>query len=539
MKKLILTNLLLVVSAVFAFANTNSKAVEYFNFGLNKAAKNMLLENVNSGTQTLQELSEAYYYLGEIAFAEHNRVDAEQYYKKGEEADPTNIFNKIGLVKLDLKINAAVAEKSLAALVKINKKDMLAQVAAVRAYIDNRLFDKAQQQIAAAKKVNAKYAPLFVAEGDLLAQKNEIGEAGNRYETAILFDKNCKEAYVKYARFFTKLNPTAAIEKLTELLALDENSPLTYRELGEVYYQNSRYTDAANAYEKYVKNDKYSVNDLSKYAIILYSKGTKEDYEKSLEIINSALKYEPDNKLLNRLYVYNKAELKDSLALDYSNDFLKLPNVNFVAQDYIYNARLLNAKGLKDEAVAQYEKALQIDTANTEIYKELSNVYYLNRQYPQAIENYKKFIQKSDNTNTTANVNFSLVLGQYCYVAAYADSTTRQIYCAEGDTALAYVIEMAPRTYLGYFWRARIQNLLDPESKLGLAKPYYEAAAEILAQDPAKNSKNLIECYRSLGAYYFEQKDYKTTKSFQEKILELNPTDENAIEALNMMKNVK
>ncbi|MDR0872571.1 MAG: tetratricopeptide repeat protein [Prevotellaceae bacterium] len=545
MKKLIGTSLLLALTVFSALANSNSKAIEYFKFGLNSAAQKMLEEELNSGKQTPQEKAEVYYYLGEIAFADDQKTAAADNYKKGETSDPTYIYNKIGQTKLQLATNVAAAEKELASISKSNKKDIAVLVAVGRAYLENNLFDKTAKQIADIKnsinlsKPDSKYAQFFVLEGDLRQAEfqktgvnEKINEAVSAYSQAIYFDKQCKEAYAKYARIINEVNPNAAIAKLNELLKIDPSSHLAYREIGNIYYQQKEYAKAAENYAKYVENDKYSISEFYKYAIILYYKG---DYEKSLEVVNKALAVEPNNVELNRYYYYNNIKLKNPASISIAEKYLALPNAKFTANDYVLYANLLKDQKRVDEAIAQYEKALKIDSTEVSVYKDLGDIYKFQQDFNNAVVNYKKYVEKAQ-----AITNDYFLLGQCYYYAAVADAAaadTKALYLKEADSTFALVVEKMPTYHFGNFWRARVQSQLDPESKKALAKPYYEAAAEILGKEtPTKYPNDLIECYRYLSSYYANVSDLKNTKLYLNKILEVDPKDAIATKALRDLK---
>ena len=548
MKKLILSALLIAAVGFSAYAD-NSKAIEYFKFGLNSAAQKMLLEELNSGKQTPRDQAEAYFYLGEIAFAEQDKAAATENYGKGANIDYTYIFNKIGQAKLLLSTNAAQAEKDMAAILINNPKDMSLQCAVIKAFLDNNMFDKATKQIAEAKKVNDKYAPLYVLEGDLKWQEfrqtgsqTKVGDAANLYERAIYFDNQCKEAYAKYARIFTLLNPSVAIAKLQELLTIDPSFHLVHREMGEVYFQAKQYANAAESYAKYIDNDKYSVSDFYNYALILFY---KDDYEKSLEVINKALAVDPNNVRLKRYFVYNNAKLKNPEAITYAENFMNTPDQNFISTDFTYYAQLLRDNKRDKEAITQYEKAFQMDGNNVALYKEMGETYFTLKEYDKAIENYLLFIEKGGNQVKGTD---HIYLGMCYYNAATdeQDAVKKENLCMAGDSVFAGIVEMAPSNYFGHFWRARMQTLLDPNREKGLAMPYYEAAAEILSKDTTKNVKELIECYDYLGYYYMLQSEksknnnelLKISKSYWQKIIELDPTNATAVKVLKGMQGI-
>lgn len=75
----------------------------------------------------------------------------------------------------------------------------------------------------------------------------------------------------------------------------------------------------------------------------------------------------------------------------------------------------------------------------------------------------------------------------------------------------------------------------DPESTQGLAKPYYESALSLLEKKEDASKSVLIECESYLGYYYFLKKDYEQSKVFWNKILQIdpeNPTAKQAVQGL-------
>ena len=89
-----------------------------------------------------------------------------------------------------------------------------------------------------------------------------------------------------------------------------------------------------------------------------------------------------------------------------------------------------------------------------------------------------------------------------------------------------------PDNYLGYFWRARANSLLDPETTVGLAKPYYESALAILEDKPDAGKSLLVECNSYLGYYYFVKNEFTESKVYWNKILEIDPSNDTARKAL-------
>ena len=85
------------------------------------------------------------------------------------------------------------------------------------------------------------------------------------------------------------------------------------------------------------------------------------------------------------------------------------------------------------------------------------------------------------------------------------------------------------------YQRAHIGFSLDPETKEGVAKPHYEKLIELLnakQQKEEKDNARLVEAYRYLGYYYLLKDDKNNSNIYWNKILEIDPNNETAKQAL-------
>ena len=72
--------------------------------------------------------------------------------------------------------------------------------------------------------------------------------------------------------------------------------------------------------------------------------------------------------------------------------------------------------------------------------------------------------------------------------------------------------------------------------KLFLAKEHYENYEKYASVDKVKNKNNLLEAYNTLAYYWVQHDDLEKAKLYYELILELDPADANAIDALKLLK---
>lgn len=513
---------------------TESKGTEYYKSGFNARAKHLLLEDLRKNTGNK---SDVYFYLGETYFREGKTDSAAYYYGKSLETDPSSFLAKTGQAKLKIKNDPTGATGAFKDILSgKNKKNAELYVLAGRAYLDNKDYAQAEKYATDALGIDGKLSDAYILRGDIFAAEKNYGKAAEQYQQAIYFTPSKHEAYIKYSQLYSTANYALAVEMLDRLIASDPSSALAYRELAEVNYVNGRFSKAEQAYEKYLSlDDYYSPEEREKYASILFY---NKNYEKSMEVTEEALKNDPANFVMQRLYMYNCFELgKYASGAEKGAAFMDNGGADkHIYLDYVYYGRLLLKNGDSERAVAQFEKALSTGNKKAELYRELGEIYQQAGDYDNAAKYFALFIETGGNEVRPSDY---LMLGRCNY---YAASDTSQVYSEHkdeyinaADSAFAVLSEKAPDSYLGYFWRARINSVKDPETTMGLAKPYYEKACSIL-EGSEGNQKQLVEAYSYLAYYYYLKEDMETSKTYWNKILVIDPENQTAIKALRSIK---
>lgn len=207
----------------------------------------------------------------------------------------------------------------------------------------------------------------------------------------------------------------------------------------------------------------------------------------------------------------------------------------------MYYGHLLNVLKKYDEAVMQYQKAIELDASKTELWREISDAYQQNNDYTDAIAAYLKYYESLPAKEQTPDLQFQI--GKLYYgKGTQSDTLTvsldnRKAALVSADSVFAVIAKEAPESYLGNFWRARAHSALDPETTQGLAKPYYEEVAALLTEknDPRYNSA-LVECYSYLGYYYLVANKLPESKEYWNKILAIDPANATAKRALDGIK---
>jgi len=525
---LILTLIVINLSAASASAG---QGISYYKAGFPIVAKPLLLQEYNTDVATRSETS---FYLGNIYFGENKMDSAAIYFKKGLADNQDDVLNVIGLAMLKVKTNPKEADLEIQNVLKIknNKKNQDYLIAAAHAYLFNGNIDQAAVYEDKAKSIKTKYANLAVLSGDIELARKDIGKACSNYELAILYDDNCKEAYIKYARAYASVNTQLAIDMLNKLKLKDPSFLLVDKELADIYYDKNDFENAAKLYENYLKSGNSNVQDLTKYAMTLY---LNKDYVKSLEISKLGLEKDPRNPAFNRLALYNNVALNNyNEALVYGDSFFNKshkPDISFF--DHTNYGLALRQSKRYDLAIQEYNKALKIDSTQLGVglRKEMSDMYRDRRDFPHAISNYQIYLKSlsEDKRNADDLVN----LGKLYYSYGSADSTTaKKNLLLKADSIFAKVAVMDPTNYRGNYYRANINFVLDPDN--GTAKPFYEQTLTLVeAKADPRYNQIIIECCRFLGYYYYLKEDYTQSKIYWNKILAIEPTNEVAVKAID------
>lgn len=547
-------------SAIIASAQSqgHKDGIEYYKIDQLENAKELLTKNLpKSGA----DRAEALYYLGAISLKEGKVDDALKKFKEGISIDSKNGFNYVGLGAIDLKKGdvKAAAEHFKQALKAQNKAFI--HVAIARAYHDADRVAYAKEyekHMDSARKSNLKEPSIYVMMGDVLRDEalangvddgNTIGKAASAYEQAIYFDKNAPEAYVKYSRVYAHINPDYAINRLLELNKIAPNSAMAQRELAERYYDSDRWTLSAEQYGKYIENPNHFVKDEERYAVLLYFGGR---YDESLALANRILSTEPNSAQMRRMIFLNlekKGDLAGARAA--AEEFFKMPDVSFTANDYSTYANILNQLEDFDAEVTAREKAVEANPAKTELLKALATAYSqaggrANRA--NDIETANAFYVKAKNA-TAAYIDAGTFVTQdlvdlgnrWQNVAATSpmDSEERQIAINEAIKAIDQVIERVPDNYVPYRNKARMTIVRNNNKPAPETIEAYTKMLEILDAEPENKEKRVgiyREAYSQIAGYYIGERDTATAKQWYLKMLEIDPENQALIEYIEKLK---
>ncbi len=551
-----------VAAAFFASAQNQGyqDGIEYFKADQLDNAKEILEKTLNASETNR---AEALYYLGAIALEEGDVATATKYFNEGISLDPKNGFNFVGLGAVDLKNgDAKAAAANFKAATKAQNKAFI-HVAIARAYYDADPVAYAKDYVKfmeSARKKNLKDPSIYIMQGDKLRDEalasglddgETIGQAASEYEQAIHFSPNSPEAYVKYSRVYAHVNPQYAIDRLIELNNIAPNSAMAQRELAERYYDNDKWTLAAQQYGKYIENPNHFVKDEERYAVLLYF---GERYDESLAVAKRILAQEPGSVQMKRMLFLNlekKGDLAGARAA--AEKFLATPDVKFTANDYTTYANILHEAGDIEAEAGARRSAAEINPEKADLFKSLSSVYAslggaayraqeiekANQNYIQSLEAFKLYMEKAgDNASTQDHIDLG---GRYQNVATTSpeDSPEREQNITEAIKEIDFAISEAPSHFVPYRNKARMTIVKNNNKPSIETVECYGKMLEMLDADPENKTKRVDtyrEAYNQTANYYLGEHDTASAKLWLEKMLELDPENQALIEFIEKLK---
>lgn len=528
----------------------NEKCIDYYDGGMTETARICMVSQLSTASGV--ELAEAYFYLGKISLDQNRQDLAADYFRKSAEAAPEYPYSLIGQGHLALlKNNKVEAENLFNKAAKMDKKDSNIPVQTALAYGKNKMYAEAFAQLEKARKINKSNPKIYVIEGDIILMQNpsDVGNASGKYDMAIFFDKKCKEAYIKAASVYRKINIDVSLEKINSVLEIDPDYTPAYLEMGETYFANGMYIRSAAGYKRYMEAPGVSEEYQDKYASALF---VAKDFKGVLDQANKTLSENPKNPRMLRLKKFVQYELKnyDAALASAENYFSIVPPSEHAWQDYRYYGLILKENKQDDKAIIYFEKAVEIEPSQAELYKELAMAYEDKKEYAKAIPNYEKFM------NTTSGIALTDILAfGRCYWALGnsipdTEKDKRNGYFAKADSIFTQITENSPNLFQGYWWRARANAAIDPETKEGLAKPYFELTLQKIEEAKSNPVSVMLEANQYLGYYYYlqytnavknkqrgpEVEAARTSAiNYWQKVLELEPGSEGAKQALNIL----
>jgi len=469
------------------------------------------------------------FYLGDVHFYSFEISESRKWYEKGTEVAPSFALNYFGLAKIEFENNHITDANKLLdkGLEYVDQSDWFSLTVAAKSCIEaeNKNPQRALQLLEKATKISPKNTEILILVGDACFADNNGTQAMVNYRSAASLDNKNPLAFAKIGELYLKTKSySESLTNLLTVLKIDSTFAPVYRLFGELYFLSKQYDKTKDSYKKYIAYSENNIRSQTRLGAAYY---LSKDYKSATEAYSEVVKSDSTNPKILRLYGYSLYETGEYQKSEYilSKFFSLNDPEKFIFTDYQYYGRSLYKVQKDSLAILNLNKALSLDSLKIELYTDLALAYTHKGDFKSAAKEYEIMMKKR-----TPTLNDKFALGRTFYLD--------KDY-SKADSIFSGIVVENPTLQVGYLWKARANTGLDPEAKNALAKPLYEKFIETAAMDSVKYKRELIESYTYLGFYYYNQNNADSSKINFNKILSLDPANQNANEVLKALKNVK
>lgn len=530
MKKIgLLSTFVLMAGMLFAQGiNEGKKFLNYEKFeSAQKVFKQLLAANPND--------VDAAYWLGQTYLQNTDNMDsiaAKTLYQQTLQANPNAALMMVGVGQIELmEGKLADARNRFETAINLTKKKDLPEIllAVGRANVDAKKGDAmyAVDKLTQAADKDKKNAEIQLELGDAYRKLIDGANATIAYQTALALDPTNARASFMIGRIFETQGfgqEPIYMKYYNDAIAEDANFAPVYYWLYNYYY--TRDVNKSREYlNKYVAvADKDSKNCYAEASLLFVSKLYQQAIDKADGCITGAGTTKPYPNLYGlKAYSYNA--LGDSMKAkqNFEEFFAKVNPDKIGPADYATYAQvLMKFPGNESLVASNMEKAIALDTVVASKVKTVTNVaksLYDAGRFDEAGKWYTKVLN--------INPNFGVV---DLYWAGYSDYRAENYKAA--DSVFTVYQQKYPEDLFGWYLGARSKEGLDSAALQGLAKPDYEKIIAIAdtVQDKSTVLDKLLPAYRYMVAYYYNVKgDVANAAKYNDLILAVSPTDENAL----------
>ena len=443
-------------------------------------------------------------------------------------AQDVNYKDMLKPIETSLKAGSASTkdfEKTLKDYQKEFKKDPKALVALGNILAMNKEYDKAN---AVADAVIAKfknYGDAYILKGDIYAMQDNGGEAATWYGQCMTMDPKNPQGYISYSNVYRKIDPTASAEALNKLREINPNYPIE-AEAGHNFFSAGNYE---KAYEYFSKAKPSTMEEYLhyEYAFTAYILNKKEE---SLSLCQSGIQKFPKDAAMQILAMRAAVDLKNyEVALQHSNIVMNTDSIKKNASILSYYGLALAGNKQYNEAITQYQKALEMKADDPKPLQYISEAYKEMGDEDKALEYNQQYMDKNPNAAPTDFMKLAEI-----YVnKAKKDPAKKAENIDKAISVYAKLAEKYPT--LKPFAKLQegntaFQNELDDK-----AIPAYEEVIKELEakQCDADEVSYLKQAYQYMGFIYnYDKQDFNLAKPYWEKLLKLDPENKYAKDAI-------
>jgi tetratricopeptide (TPR) repeat protein len=184
---------------------------------------------------------------------------------------------------------------------------------------------------------------------------------------------------------------------------------------------------------------------------------------------------------------------------------------NLTEKVAIAKANVENADKELMRGFDEYTKVTEMKPQDKGVLSEMATNYYNFRHYNQAAQTWAKLINPA-----SARPEDYMQIGKAYYNGEKFKTA---------DSVFNVVVKKWPDHIPAYLWIARTYSKMDPDTKLGLAKPKFEKLLNVTKSDSLANEAEILEACRYLGYYHMMNNNYNQSKEYYNRLINLNPNN--------------
>ena len=419
------------------------------------------------------------------------------------------------------------------------------QTAIARAYFRNNEREKTRRFLDKAFAIDDEFSPAFILKGDMYGEW-DVDSACLWFEKAIAVDSLNPIPYVKYATVMSRNDMEKAKAKLEELRLAVPGYNVDI-ELATLYNKKGMDAEAAAAMES-VDPHTLTMNQLIQFVQNCY---WSQDDIKCMELCLIGTQRFPDNKGFDRLYFWSATRSgMYAEALEHGKIWFESAKDSVNSVDYFSLGSCYLGLSQLDDAFATYAKipsctdyfVPQMDGQIRQTLNRRIDALKAEQRFKEALDLYKIFMEKYPSSDKAYML--------YQYAAIYRDWQD----ALQGDEKLTVIKQMfnvydqleteypnwENLHYVLYTHARWTYAYFDPDNTQCLAEPYYQKLYDycVSKEEQTDQLKSMeIEACRYLASVaYFTRHDLKTARVWWNRILNIDPEDENAQNALKTIK---
>ena len=415
-------------------------------------------------------------------------------------------------------------DKTLKDYQKVFKKDPKALVALGNVLAMNKQYDQANAVADAVIAKYKNYGDAYILKGDIYAMQDNGGEAATWYGQCMTMDPKNPQGYISYSNVYRKIDPTASAEALNKLREINPDYPIE-AEAGHNFFSAGNYD---KAYEYFSKAKPSTLEEYTyyEYAFTAYVINKKDE---SLNICQTGYQKYPKDAAMRVLALRAAVDLqKYDTALEQANIIMNTDSIKKNASIISYYGLALAGNKQYNEAIAQYQKALEMKSDDPKPLQYISEAYKAMGDEDKALEYNQQYMDKNPNAAPTDFMKLAEI-----YVnKAKKDPKTK---AANIDKAIAVYAKLAEKyPTLKPFAKLQEANTAFQNEMDDKALPAY---SEVITELEAKQCDEdeisyLKQAYQYIGFIYtYDKQDFNTAKPYFEKLLKLDPNNKIAKDA--------